>query len=111
MDVRGSLLRTTYNKPAWTDDFTVNKLGYNTDNGAYYYYNTEPNKNYEDTLIDVYRYAVNNSIPYGWFLLDSWWYYRGKLNGVKNWTARPDVFPNGMQYLHDQTNYPFIAHN
>jgi alpha-glucosidase (family GH31 glycosyl hydrolase) len=41
--------------------------------GAYYYYQTEPNKNYEDTLLDVYDYAQKESIPYHYILLDSWW--------------------------------------
>ena len=34
-------------------DFTLQYLGYSTDNGAYYYYETEPHKNYEDTMIDI----------------------------------------------------------
>ena len=44
-------------------------------------------------------------------LLDSWWYYKGELGGVKNWTARPDVFPDGIQFLHANFSMPFVAHN
>lgn len=28
-------------------------------------------------------------------LLDSWWYYKGKDGGVKEWIGRPDIFPHG----------------
>ena len=44
-------------------------------------------------------------------LLDSWWYYKGALGGVKNWTARPDIFPSGIQSLHANLTMPWIAHN
>lgn len=32
--------------------------------GAYYYYNTEPNKNYEETMLDIKAYADAFDIPY-----------------------------------------------
>lgn len=32
--------------------------------GAYYYYLTEKNKTYEDTIIDVKAYADEMNIPY-----------------------------------------------
>jgi len=51
----------------------VQQLGFSTDNGAFYYYVTEEGKNYEDTLIDVKRYAEAVHIPYHYVLLDSWW--------------------------------------
>lgn len=109
----GAILLEEYGKSVngWRRDFTVNNLGFNTDNGAYYYYNTEPSKNYQTTLVDVYNYAVTNSIPYRWALLDSWWYYKGYANGVKNWTARADIFPDGIQFLRQQTGWRWIAHN
>lgn len=42
--------------------------------GAFYYYLTEPGKNYEDTLIDVHTYAQSEQLPFHYVLLDSWWY-------------------------------------
>lgn len=33
--------------------------------GGYYYYKTEPNKTYEETMIDVKLYADQEGIPYG----------------------------------------------
>ncbi|XP_070576651.1 uncharacterized protein [Ptychodera flava] len=109
----GDALMTKYGKQKhlMKSDFTVNYLGYWTDNGAYYYYNTEPDKNYEDTLIDVKNYADSLSIPYRYMQIDSWWYYKGLNGGVKNWTARPDIFPNGLQYLSKKTQLPIAAHN
>lgn len=38
---------------AWARDFSLQWLGYSTDNGAFYYYVTEPNKTYEQTMVDV----------------------------------------------------------
>merc|ERR1711968_68957 len=45
-------------------DFTTNYLQYSTDNGAFYYYLTENNKTYEETIIDVKKYAESEGIPY-----------------------------------------------
>ena len=32
--------------------------------GAYYYYNTEKNKTYEQTVLDMKAYADKSKIPY-----------------------------------------------
>ena len=107
-------------------DYSLNYLGYSTDNGAYYYYQTEghtpgkpvgepaatgPWKNYEQTLIDVRRYADSEKIPYKYALLDSWWYYKGVGNGVTNWVGRPDIFPHGNDYVRNATGWPIMGHN
>ena len=59
----------------------------------------------------MYADSLSKHIPYRHMLLDSWWYYKGQLGGVKNWTARPDIFPSGLQTLHSNLTMPFIAHN
>jgi hypothetical protein len=103
-----------YDKPrgnAHMRDFTLNYLGYSTDNGAFYYYHTEPNKNYQQTMIDVQKYHASLKLPTRWVLLDSWWYYQGSGGGVKNWTARPDIFPGGMEAVHAATGWYIQAHN
>nr|XP_006815625.1 PREDICTED: uncharacterized protein LOC102804514 [Saccoglossus kowalevskii] len=92
-------------------DFMVNYLGYYTDNGAYYYYNTESGKNYEDTMLAVKLHIDIDQIPFRYLQLDSWWYFKGVGGGVKNWTARSDVFPHGSVYLSDKIGLPIIAHN
>eukprot|EP01084_Bolivina_argentea_P143820 252497_1 len=92
-------------------DYTLQYLGYSTDNGAYYYYETEPNKNYQQTMIDLKSYHDQLNIPTKWVLLDSWWYFKGENSGVKNWTARPDIFPGGMQAVYQATKWKIQAHN
>ena len=43
--------------------------------------------------------------------LDSWWYYKGPYNGVKNWTAMPSVFPNGIEAVVEKTGWRVVGHN
>ena len=92
-------------------DFTNTNLGYNTDHGAYIYYNTP---NYSATLDAVADDAMAKSIPFKFILLDSWWYYKGASGGVTNWTARPDVFTGGdagITALVEKTGWKITAHN
>lgn len=86
-------------------------LGYSTDNGAYYYYNTVPQSNYEDTMLAVAQYAASEGIAYRYWLADSWWYYKGGNGGLTNWTARPDVFPHGLGYLYEHTGWMVQGHS
>ena len=113
MEKWGKLLRIRYKKEDHyrLDDFTINYLGYYTDNGACYYYYTGEYDNYEEALIAVKENAVKNGIPYQYLQLDSWWYYKGVGGGVKNWAPMPDVFPHGLQYLSNKTHWPIVAHN
>ncbi|XP_056009973.1 uncharacterized protein LOC125678812 [Ostrea edulis] len=109
----GRLMKKWYGR---TDEFvrtdlTISHLGYWTDNGAYYYYLTEQNKTYEDTMLDVKKYADSQNIPYRYFQFDSWWYYKGEGNGVKDWDSRPDVFPHGLNALIHQLGLPVALHN
>ena len=92
-------------------DYSLNYLGYSTDHGAYYYYYTEPNKTYQDTVLDIHAYHEQSKIPTRYILLDSWWYYRGAFGGVSNWTAMPSVLPKGLEYLYAQTGWKVVAHN
>ena len=93
----GQLLRAAYGKrtSAEGEDVASTYLGYNTDHGAYYYYKPIEGRDYGDTLRAVYQYASSIGVPYRWALLDSWWYYKGFGDGVKEWTARPDAFKDG----------------
>jgi hypothetical protein len=92
-------------------DKTLSHLGYWTDNGAYYYYNTEQGKDYQDTMLHIADYLKENEIPAKYLQLDSWWYFKGKDEGVSLWEPRPDVFPDGLNNLHSKTGLPFAAHN
>ena len=69
-----------YHNTTRIDDYATHWLGFSTDNGAYYYYNTAPGKfapgprqDYQDTLLGVHAYAQKEGIPYKHVLLDSWW--------------------------------------
>eukprot|EP00466_Bigelowiella_natans_P009571 jgi/Bigna1/143959/aug1.83_g18667 len=118
MHMWGEKLLKYYGKSraALEQDLTINYLGYATDNGAWYYYNTEGNKSYEETLIEVRKQHTDKmKIPYRFLQIDSWWYYQdGKswgTHGIKNWTAKPDLFPHGLDYVYNHTNWPYVAHN
>ncbi|CAF3564069.1 unnamed protein product [Rotaria socialis] len=98
--------RTDVNR---VNDLTINYLGYYTDNGGYYYYNTEPDMNYEETIVDV---THKIKLPFHYIQLDSWWYFKGIGNGVTEWTSRSDIFPDGLIALHRRLeNIPLAAHN
>ena len=92
-------------------------MSYWTDNGAFYYYNTEKDKNYDETMRDVFEYSEGSSIPFHSWNFDSWWYYKCKTehgSPVKKWTAMDEVFPdgnNGMRDIYRDTGLPVIAHN
>eukprot|EP00038_Savillea_parva_P003881 m.131333 g.131333 ORF g.131333 m.131333 type:complete len:864 (-) comp11310_c0_seq2:981-3572(-) len=114
MDAWGDVLlaRSGKVRDAYRRDYATQWLGYSTDNGAYYYYQTEPNKNYEDTLLDVYNYATQEKIPYKYVLLDSWWYFKGKGGGVATWDPRPDVFPEAsLAPFYKKTGWLGQLHN
>lgn len=84
------------------ENWTLQKLGYASDNGAYYYYNTEPGRNYEETLLDVDKYFNVSGLPLGYFQLDSWWYSKSNATGDGGcllWEPLTDIFPNGMKIL------------
>jgi len=93
-------------------DYTTTHLGYSTDNGAFYYYQTEHGMDYEQTLLEVRRYMEHERVPVKHMLVDSYWYYKDERDAVTNWTARADIFPHGIRGLHDGLGgMPLIAHN
>jgi hypothetical protein len=107
----GEIMRRAFNRTNQhrLSDIAVNYLGYYTNNGGYYYYNTETGINYEQTMIDV---AHQLKFPYHYIEFDSWWYYKGTGGGVSEWRAMPDVFPDGLATVHRRLeNIPLAAHN
>ena len=84
------------------ENLALQKLGYATDNGAYYYYNTELGKTYEDILLGIDRYFNESGLPLAYFQLDSWWYPKSNATGDGGcllWEPMSDVFPHGMKIL------------
>jgi hypothetical protein len=85
MEGYGEALLRKHGKPGrqWDtaeDDISIQSLSYQTDNGAYYYYNTpdidgQP-QTYESTLLAVAAAAKAGGVPYRSVLLDSWWYFK-----------------------------------
>ncbi len=101
-------------------DVGLSYLGYWTDNGAAYYYATEPGMNADETLCAVKADAVERGIPYRYMQIDSWWYYKepGPLpiipsltGGLLSWKPMPDVFPQGLASFRERIDLPLIAHN
>ncbi|CAF1382632.1 unnamed protein product, partial [Adineta ricciae] len=91
----GQMMQKEYNRTQKyrSADLTINYLGYYTDNGGYYYYNTEKGVNYEETMVDIRQRLA---LPIHYLQLDSWWYFKGAGDGVSKWIARPDIFPDGL---------------
>eukprot|EP01006_Ploeotia_vitrea_P022463 TRINITY_DN54879_c0_g1_i1.p1 TRINITY_DN54879_c0_g1~~TRINITY_DN54879_c0_g1_i1.p1 ORF type:complete len:804 (-),score=53.29 TRINITY_DN54879_c0_g1_i1:1245-3407(-) len=82
---------------------TLRSLGYATDNGAYYYYETLPNENYEQTIKTVNSALHSSALPTQMYQFDSWWYYKGPHDGCVKWEAMPSIFPDGLGFLGGST--------
>lgn len=92
-------------------DVTLDYLQFSTDHGAYYYYHTEQDMNYQDTILAVKDYVDKLGLPIRSWLMDSWFYFKGSDAGVKEWTGRPDVFPDGLSTVRREINWLTMAHN
>ena len=67
---------------------------------------------YDDSIVHLQKICiVGSSLMYLIVQIDSWWYYKGPENGVKNWTAKPSIFPNGIEAVAKKTGWPIEAHN
>ena len=109
-------MRRYYNKDQShrNSDLSITHMGYLTGNGAYYYYNPEPNKTYQDTMIDLVNQFRALKVPIRFLQYDSWWYPKdntSRRGGVIEWTALDSVFPDGLAFLHNVTQMPVVAHN
>jgi hypothetical protein len=105
-------------------DASVAQLSYWTDNGAAYWYRTEPGLDMAATLEAVAKELAERRVPVGAFELDSWFYPHETtqpLNpggdehvpptGALLWEPRPDVLPDGIPSLRRRIgNAPLIAH-
>ena len=107
---RAAELRTLYGTDRPDHDTSLEYLRYPTDNGASYYYRTEPDRSYQDTILAVQRHAEKAGLSIRNRLMDSWWYHKGPEGGVSNRTARPNVFPDGTAHLWEKTRWDTVAH-
>ncbi len=99
-------------------------LGYETDNGAYYYYSTLPGLDEGDTLVAVGRVLNKTGVPVRWVNLDSWRYFKGPgstggegvpmAGGCKNWSTVPSMISGGdagLAAFASETGWDIMAHN
>lgn len=115
----GALVRADRGVPAPDRyaDTGLSYLGYWTDNGAAYYYETLPGLNEEDTLLEVVRDARQKRVPFGYVQLDSWWYEKeppdslGSPGGLIRWEPQAGMFPRGLRSFRDGVGLPLVLHN
>lgn len=107
-------------------DPLLTHLSYWTDNGAAYWYRTEPELDLATTLERKAAELNRLGVGIGSFELDSWFYPHeisrevreiGYLDevpptGMMTWTPRPDVLPDGIEALRDRLgNPPLVLHS
>jgi hypothetical protein len=88
----------TEKKELLSHDLVVNSLGYYTDNGAHYYYNTEKGKNGEETLELIEKHAQSLQLPFHYYHLDSWWYQKTTNARKQKWLGRLSSLMGGALY-------------
>ena len=108
-------------------DKTHSTIGFWTDNGGYYHYDTgvDKSKSYMDVLPQVKKYHDRLNVPFGHWQFDSWFYPKdggvapgGGGGAVTNWTNLETVFPdnndtgvNGMVEIQNKLQLPIVMHN
>jgi hypothetical protein len=99
-------------RPSRYADDLLGKLSYWTDNGAVYYYRTEPGCDYATTLEKVVRDLEARHVPVSAVQIDSWFYPHQDPrpvsaegapivppSGMMRWEPRADIFPDGLHAL------------
>jgi len=98
------------------------RLSYWTDNGAAYWYRSEPGLGgVAPTLVAAAETLRAQDVPFRVFQLDSWFYPHEQLRpfddpditvpptGLMNWDARPDILPDGIPALRHALGDPPLA--
>lgn len=102
----GDHLRGGHLRRPVTDNPVTSHLSYWTDNGAAYWYRTEPGRTNGGSVVDAVEALRANRVPIGAVELDSWCYdhevarpitaigYPEEVppTGMLTWTPRPDAF-------------------
>ncbi len=111
-------------RPSRYADASVARLSYWTDNGATYWYRSEPGHSVPETLEAVARDLEERDVPVGAFQLDSWFYPHEVTRpvdpegqehvpptGMLVWEPREDVLPEGVPALRRRLgDPPLITH-
>lgn len=120
LDAWGAELQARYGtvRPGRYADELNRKPSYWTDNGAAYWYKTEPGHSVPETLAAVVDDLRARRVPFSTFQLDSWFYSHAVLRpfdteewlvppaGLVEWDARPDILPDGVEALRRRLGDP-----
>ena len=110
-------------RPGPRADVLGRQLSYWTDNGAAYWYRTEPPRDVTATVVDAVEALRDQGVGVGAVQLDSWFYPHDELrpfdtdewevppSGAGPWEARDDVLPDGVPALRAALgDPPLVAH-
>jgi len=104
-------------RPANDADVSLKKIGYWTDNGSTYYYQTSGSLSYQQTLASVKANFDSLGIGLGYIQLDSWFYPKGPNaewtangNGIYQYLAAPALFPDGLGNFRNGLGVSLITH-
>ncbi|MEO1055978.1 MAG: hypothetical protein AAFY28_03605 [Actinomycetota bacterium] len=116
LDRWGDDLAPAQRRPLATNP-ALGRLAYWTDNGAAYWYRTEPGRTIGESVVDVVADLRQRNVPIGAVELDSWFYphevpraiadigYPDDVppSGAMTWTPRADAYPptepDGVRWL------------
>jgi hypothetical protein len=105
-------------RPGAYRDALGRRLSYWTDNGAAYWYRTEPPRTAAGTVVAAVDDLRARDVPVGAVQLDSWFYPHRVLRpfdtdewvvpptGLERWEPRADVLPDGIGALRDALGGP-----
>ncbi len=108
-------------RPGRYADELARRPSYWTDNGAAYWYRTEPGSTVPETLTAAVDDLRARGVPFGTVQLDSWWYphevvrpfdtdaWEVPPTGLVRWEARDDILPEGIDGLADALGRPPLA--
>ncbi len=110
-------------RPGRWPDAVGSKPSYWTDNGAAYWYRTEPGLDPAGSVVAAVDDLLARGVPLGAVQLDSWWYPHAELRpfdtnewivpptAMVAWEPRPDVLPDGLPALRERlAPLPLVAH-
>jgi hypothetical protein len=125
LDAWGALLleRAGTVRPGRWSDALASRPSYWTDNGAAYWYRTEPGHDVAGSIVAAVDDLRAQHVPIGAVQLDSWFYPHTELRPFDTddwvvpptpllaWEARDDVLPEGIAALrHELGDPPLVAH-
>ncbi len=110
-------------RPGRWPDAVGSSPSYWTDNGAAYWYKTEPGYDVAGSIVAAVDDLRANGVPIGAVQLDSWFYPHAELrpfdteawvvppSALTSWEVRPDVLPDGIPDLRERLrDLPLVAH-